>query len=96
MIIVIVIIAADLPRGVDNVGRVRQHLHHHRLRHLQPPLAVKLLAGLHHLSIYFNRSKYGNHDDDGDHIQAWVHPHLFPWLLPFIQISLNGSIWSNI
>ena len=51
MIIVIVIIAADLPRGVDNAGRVRQHLHHHRLRHLQPPLAVKLLAGL-HLPIY--------------------------------------------
>merc|ERR1719507_1027428 len=28
--------------------------------------------------------------------QAWVHPHLFPWLLPFIQISLNGSIWSTV
>ena len=25
-----------------------------------------------------------------------MHPHLFPWLLPLIQISLNGSIWSKI
>ena len=28
--------------------------------------------------------------------QVWIHPHLFPWILPFIQISLNGSIWSTV
>lgn len=25
-----------------------------------------------------------------------IHPHIFPWLLPFIQMSLNGSIWSIV
>jgi hypothetical protein len=25
-----------------------------------------------------------------------VHPYMFPWILPFIQISLNGSIWSTV
>ena len=25
-----------------------------------------------------------------------MHPHLFPWFLPIIQISLNGSIWSTV
>ena len=29
-------------------------------------------------------------------IQVWVHPHVFPWFLPIIQISLNGSIWSTV
>ena len=28
--------------------------------------------------------------------QVWIHPHLFPWFLPIIQISLNGSIWSTV
>jgi len=28
--------------------------------------------------------------------KTWIHPHLFPYLLPFIQISLNGSIWSTV
>ena len=23
----------------------------------------------------------------------WIHPHIFPWLLPLIQTSLSGSIW---
>ena len=30
------------------------------------------------------------------HYQVWIHPHLFPWVLPIIQISLNGSIWSTV
>ena len=30
------------------------------------------------------------------YLQVWVHPHLFPWFLPIIQISLNGSIWSTV
>jgi hypothetical protein len=25
-----------------------------------------------------------------------IHPWVFPWLLPAIQISLNGSIWSTV
>lgn len=25
-----------------------------------------------------------------------IHPHILPWLLPFIQMSLNGSIWSIV
>ena len=25
--------------------------------------------------------------------QVWVHPRVFPWLFPFIQISLTGSTW---
>ena len=29
-------------------------------------------------------------------VQVWVHPHLMPWTLPLVQISLNGSIWSTV
>ena len=25
-----------------------------------------------------------------------VHPYIIPWILPAIQISLNGSIWSTV
>ena len=28
--------------------------------------------------------------------QSYVHPYIFPWTLPLIQISLNGSIWSTV
>ena len=27
------------------------------------------------------------------YVKVWVHPHIFPWLLPIIQTSLSGSIW---
>ena len=29
-------------------------------------------------------------------LQAIVHPFLFPWLSPLLQISLNGSIWATV
>ena len=25
-----------------------------------------------------------------------VHPYVFPWISPILQISLNGSIWSTV
>ena len=28
--------------------------------------------------------------------QTFVHPFLFPWLSPILQISLNGSIWATV
>ena len=28
--------------------------------------------------------------------KASVHPYLFPWVSPILQISLNGSIWSTV
>ena len=28
--------------------------------------------------------------------QAFIHPFLLPWLLPILQISLNGSIWATV
>ena len=28
--------------------------------------------------------------------QTAVHPFLFPWLSPILQISLNGSIWATV
>jgi len=31
-----------------------------------------------------------------DYWKVWVHPHIFPWLLPLMQASLNGSIWSTV
>ena len=27
---------------------------------------------------------------------VWIHPLLLPWLIPGLQISLNGSIWSTV
>ena len=27
---------------------------------------------------------------------VWIHPFLLPWLIPGLQISLNGSIWSTV
>ena len=29
-------------------------------------------------------------------LKVWIHPHIFPWLLPLMQASLNGSIWSTV
>ena len=29
-------------------------------------------------------------------LQSYIHPYIFPWTLPLIQISLNGSIWSTV
>ena len=29
-------------------------------------------------------------------LQGFFHPFLFPWLLPLLQISLNGSIWATV
>ena len=28
--------------------------------------------------------------------KVWIHPLLLPWLLPGLQIALNGSIWSTV
>lgn len=28
--------------------------------------------------------------------KVWIHPHIFPWLLPVIQTSLSGFIWSTV
>ena len=30
------------------------------------------------------------------HWNVWIHPFLLPWLLPGMQIALNGSIWSTV
>jgi len=30
------------------------------------------------------------------HWRVWIHPRIFPWLLPAIQMSLTGSIWSTV
>jgi len=31
-----------------------------------------------------------------EHWKMFIHPFLLPWLLPILQISLNGSIWATV
>ena len=31
-----------------------------------------------------------------EHWMVWIHPLILPWLLPGLQIALNGSIWSTV
>jgi hypothetical protein len=31
-----------------------------------------------------------------DNWNVWIHPFLLPWLIPGLQISLNGSIWTKV
>ena len=39
---------------------------------------------------YWGKKRFSKYENK---FQDWIHPHLFPWLLPLIQMSLTGSIW---
>ena len=76
----------DLPAAVDDVGNLRHDVHQHRHDLLQRAPVLWILEGW-PTEGKKGFSKYENK------FQDWIHPHLFPWLLPLIQMSLTGSIW---
>ena len=49
--------------------------------------------------IHFRMGEFSHHcllHSSLSFLKVWIHPHIFPWLLPLMQASLNGSIWSTV
>ena len=76
----------DLPAAVDDVGDFRHNVHQHRHLLLQRAPVLWVLEG----RPTEGKKRFSKHENI---FQDWIHPHLFPWLLPLIQMSLTGSIW---